>query len=338
MSSQQKDNSKKTLITGASGFIGHRLAFYLAERGETVHVLVRNPSAQQVLNHENIHVFLGDIEDLNAVRTAIAGCTHVFHIAGLVRLAHKDPTLFYRTNVDGTKTILDAAEEAGVEKVVFTSSTAVIGPSIKHPMRESDPRIASFDNDYEVSKHMAELLVKEYNARGLTGVIVSPSRVYGPGLATYGNGVNRFMNNFLRRGYYFVPTCDEVTSNYVYIDDVIRGHILAMELGRGGEKYILGGENVSFREFTRIIKAHAQNNGKFFRIPKSIIKATAMTSQLKAWIRNESPELTPKVVERLFQNFAFSSDKAVAELGYTITSFDDGVKHTISYLKNGQHV
>jgi nucleoside-diphosphate-sugar epimerase len=265
------------------------------------------------------------------------GCTQVFHLASLVRLAHKDPTLFYRTNVDGTKNVLDAALEAGVQKVVFTSSTAVIGPTINHPMRESDPRIASFENDYEVSKQMAETLVKEYNAKGLTGVIVSPSRVYGPGIATYGNGVNRFIQNFLRRGYYFVPTCDEVKSNYVYIEDVLQGHLLAMQHGRGGEKYILGGENISFRDFTKIIKMHAQNNGRFIRIPKSVIKAAAFTTQFTAWIRNQNPELTPKVVDRLFKNFSFSSDKAVAELGYTITSFDDGVKLTISHLKNSSN-
>jgi nucleoside-diphosphate-sugar epimerase len=283
-------------------------------------------------------VFIGDIQDSNAVKRAMQGCTHVYHVAGLVRLAHKDPTLFYRTNVDGTKNLLQAALEAGAKKFIYTSSTAVIGPSLNEPLRESDPRIIGYDNDYEVSKQMAETLVSEYNAKGLPGVIVSPSRVYGPGIATYSSGVNRFIHNFIRRGFYFVPTCDDVKSNYVYIEDVIKGHILAMQVGRGGEKYILGGENVPFGDFMRIIKEHAQTNGRFIRLPKSLINVVAFGSQAKAWAMNQSPELTPKVVARLFQNFSFSSDKAIAELGYTITPFDTGIRMTISHLKNGKHV
>ncbi len=337
MSTNHQETSVKTLITGATGYIGQRLAFHLADQGEVVHVLVRNRAAQQLLNHPNIHVFIGDIEDKEAVQSAMQGCTRVYHVAGLVRLAHKDPSLFYRTNVDGTKNLLEAALEAGAKKFIYTSSTAVLGPSLNKPMRESDPRITGYDNDYETSKQMAEILVKEFNDKGLTGVIVSPSRVYGPGVATYSSGVNRFIQNFIRRGYYFVPTCDHVTSNYVYIEDVIRGHILAMELGRGGEKYILGGENISFGEFMRVIKERAESNGRFIKLPKSIIKAAALTAQAKAWAMNESPELTPKVVERLFQNFSFSSDKAVAELGYTITPFENGIRFTIAHLKNGSH-
>ncbi|HLF65321.1 MAG TPA: NAD-dependent epimerase/dehydratase family protein [Saprospiraceae bacterium] len=337
MSINPQDNANKTLITGASGYIGQRLALYLANQGETVHVLVRNRAARQILNHPDIHLFEGDIQDLEAVHRAMNGCTHAYHVAGLARLAHKDPTLFYRTNVDGTKNLLQAAFDANVKKIVYTSSTAVIGPSLNKPMRESDPRIIGYDNDYEVSKQMAENLVKEFNARGLTGVIVSPSRVYGPGIATYSSGVNRFIYNFLRRGFYFVPTCDDIKSNYTYIDDVIHGHILAMLLGRGGEKYILGGENVSFGEFMRTIKMHAENKGYFIRLPKSVIKAVAMTAQAKAWTMNQSPELTPKVVDRLFQNFSFSSEKAIAELGYSITPFDEGIRKTIVHLRNGSH-
>lgn len=333
-----QDPGNKTFITGATGYVGHRLAFHLAERGETVHVLVRSRAARQLLQHPNIHIFEGDIQQPDAIRQAMQDCSHVYHVAGLARLSHKDPTLFYRVNVDGTRNLLEVAWELQVKKFVFTSSTAVIGPSLHQPMREHDPRIIGFDNDYEVSKQMAEDLVKEFNAKGLTGVIVSPSRVYGPGIATYGSGVNRFITGYLKRRFSVIPTCDHVRSNYVYIDDVILGHILAMERGRGGEKYILGGENIAFGEFINTIRKNAEINGRFIKIPKSVIKTAIMLAQVKALIMNQSPELTPKVVDRLFQNFSFSSDKAIAELGYTITPFDDGIRKTISHLRNGTHV
>lgn len=335
MYNNNKENTRTSLITGASGYVGQRLALFLAEHGEEVHVLIRNPSAKKYLNHPSIRIFLGDIEDIETIRAAIRGCDHVYHVAGLARLNHPDPDLFYRINVHGTRNVLDSALEAGVKKIVFTSSTGVIGPSLGKPMRECDPRIVGYDNDYEVSKQIAETLVIEYNHKGLPGVIASPSRVYGPGVITYGSGVNRFIHMFLKKQFAFVPFCDDINGNYAYIDDVIQGHLLAMRMGRNGEKYILGGENVSFKNFMLAIRQGAGGDGRFIKVPKTLIKVAAATTQAKAWAFNQVPELTPKVVDRLFLNFSFSSEKAISELGYSITPFDEGIRRTISYLRNG---
>ena len=330
-------NTGSTLITGATGYIGQKLALHLADEGESVHLLIRNHTHRRLPSHANIQLFEGDIEDMKAVQNAIRGCTRVYHVAGLVRLTHKDPTLFYRVNVDGTKNLLQAAKEEGVRKFVYTSTTGVIGPSLGLPMRECDPRTVGYDNDYEISKEMAEILVKEYGSNGLEGVIVSPSRVYGPGLSTLSSGVNRFIKGFLKKGFAVVPLCNDVQGNYAYIDDVIKGHILAMHKGRSGEKYILGGENVSFGDLMRTIKEQSRSRGRFIKIPKSVIKVAAFGSQVKALMLNQSPEITPKVVDRLFISCAFSSEKAIDELGYSITPFIEGMRVTIGHIKNGSH-
>lgn len=325
------------LVTGATGYLGQRLAMHLAQRAHDVHLLVRNASATKMLTHPRIRIHTGDITQIASVRGAMTGCTHVFHVAGLARLSHKDPSLFYRVNVDGTRNVLQAALEAGVKKMVYTSSTGVIGPSLGIPMSESDPRIFGYTNDYEISKHMAEQLVEEYAMLGLHGVIVSPSRVYGPGIETYSNGVNRFIRNTLNHPVTFIPDCGRVKSNYAFIDDVVHGHILAMEKGIQGEKYILGGENVPFATLVDLIRQHTPQRKPLVRLPKSVIRAAAGCIAATAWLGRRSPALTPKVIDRLFQEFIFSSDKAITQLGYEITPFAEGVKQTVHFLQNGKH-
>lgn len=333
MSTANTKSGNAILVTGATGFIGQRLAHHLAELGETVHVLIRNINATQFLQHPLIKIFKGDIEDIESVRHAMRGCNRVYHVAGLVRFAILDTSLFYRVNVEGTRNVLEAARGLGIEKVVFTSTTGVIGPSLTMPMSEDDPRITGYDNHYEITKHLAEVVVREFYEQGVQAVIVSPSRVYGPGITTYSNGVNRFILGFIKKKFAVIPICDDVTANYVYIDDVVKGHVLAMQSGIAGEKYILGGENISFRDFTNVIRTQSGIKGVFIKIPKSLIKAGASGVQIKAWILRQAPELTPRVVDRLFQNFSFSSDKAVRDLGYIITPFSEGIQKTIAHLK-----
>jgi nucleoside-diphosphate-sugar epimerase len=324
-------------ITGATGYIGHRLAMYLAEQGQQVHILVRNLNSDKVPKHPLIQAFAGDIVDPDSIRSAMQGCTQVYHIAALVRLAHKDPSQFNKVNVEGTRNVLEVALELNIERCIFTSTTGVIGPSLNKPMREQDPRIVGFENSYEITKQIGESLVLKFNKKGLPGIIVSPSRVYGPGPATYSSGVNRFIDGFLNRPFTVVPTCDEVSGNYAFIDDVVHGHALAMRHGKDGERYILGGENVAFGDFINLVRTRAESKSRFIKIPKSVIKIAAFGALFKALVTNQSPDLTPKLVDRLFLHCSFSCDKAIADLGYQITPFDDGIRKTISHLRNGRH-
>jgi len=324
----------KILITGATGYIGYKLAMEAARRNYTVHILVRDLRSPLLPTHPNIIKFKGDITDKASVMAAMANCDKVIHAAAIAKLSAKDNTIFYSVNVEGTRNMLDAALALGVKKFVFTSSGAVIGPSGKYPMSENDPRIAAFENDYEISKHWAEELVKEYCRRGLFAIIVVAPRVYGPGHECNGNTMNVLLKNILSLRLAFVPSYDNVVANYAFVDDVVTGHFLAMDKGLGGEKYILGGENLSYRSFFQLIK---QNTGKkigLIRIPKLLLKIFSFFYMSVCALVGKETHISPKIVDRLAQDRALSSDKAIRQLGYSITPFSIGIHKTILHLKN----
>jgi nucleoside-diphosphate-sugar epimerase len=165
-------------------------------------------------------------------------------------------------------------------------------------------------------------------------VIVAPPRVYGPGLLTKGNPINRFIRNTLKRSVAFMPAAKEVVGNYAYIDDVVNGHFLALEKGGSGEKYILGGENVSYRKFFETIAAASGKNIKLFAVPVPLLKAWAAALFGVNFVIGRHTHLSPKVVGRLMQNRAVSCGKAVQKLGYRITPFPNGIAATIAHLKS----
>lgn len=152
----------KILITGATGYIGNKLAHVLAGKGHTIHAFVRSKNSKGLLQHPNIRIFEGDILDTESLTAAMKGCRQVYHAAGFVRLWAKDPAIFYKQNVGGTNNVLEVALHEGVSKLVYTSSCGVWGPCDDHLLIENDPRTESFDNDYDLSKYLAERSVKEY--------------------------------------------------------------------------------------------------------------------------------------------------------------------------------
>lgn len=324
----------KILITGATGYIGYKLAMEATRRNYTVHILVRDLQSPLLPVHPNIIKFKGDITDKGSVVTAMKGCCKVMHAAAIAKLSAKDNSIFYSVNVEGTRNMLDAALALGVKKFVFTSSCAVIGPSGKYPMSENDPRITAFENDYEISKHWAEELVKEYCRRGLFAVIVAASRVYGPGHDCNGNVMNGMLKSLLSLRLAFMPSCDTVLANYAYIDDVVKGHFLAMEKGLGGEKYFLAGENLSYRSFFQTIIANTGKKIRLICIPKLFIKLWSFIYMVVCRLSGKETHICPKVVDRLTQNRAVSCDKAIRQLGYSITPFSEGIQKTILHLKN----
>jgi len=327
----------KILITGATGYIGYKLAMEAARRNYTVHILVRDIQSTLVPEHPNIIKFKGDITDKGSVIAAMRDCDKVMHAAAIAKLSAKDNSVFYSVNVEGTRNMLDAALASGIKKFVFTSSGAVIGPSGKYPMSENDPRITAFENDYEISKHWAEELVKEYSRRGLFAIIVAAPRVYGPGHECNGNTMNVLLKNILSMGLAFVPSCDKVVANYAFVDDVVNGHFLAMEKGLGGEKYILGGENLSYRSFFQTIKQNTGKNIKLIRIPRLLIKFWSFLYMCICNLLKKETHISPKVIDRLAQNRALSSAKAVRQLGYSITPFSEGIQKTILHLTNKKY-
>jgi len=327
----------KILITGATGYIGHKLALEAASRNYTVHILVRDPESILIPVHPNIRIYQGDITNKVSVSAAMKGCDYVMHAAGITSLWEKDNSIFYKVNVEGTRIMLDAALVLGVKKFVFTSTGGVLGPSGKYPMSENDPRIIAFENDYEISKHWAEELVKEYCRRGLFATIVAPPRVYGPGPATNGNTIEGLIRKILSWQIAFVPSNDKIIANYAFVDDVVQGHFLAMEKGLAGEKYIVGGENISYKTFFQTIRQYAGKKIRLIRVPRLLIKTWSFLHMMIYRLAGKHTHISPKVVDRLSQNRALSCEKAVRELGYSITPFSEGIQKTIVHLQNKNH-
>src|SRR5688572_29229403 len=207
----------KILITGATGYIGNKLALEAVARGYSVHILVRDPQSKFIPSNPGIIVHKGDVTNKETVFAAMEGCVYVMHAAGITSLREKDNSIFYKVNVEGTRNMLDTALALGIKKFVFTSTGGVLGPSGKYPLSENDPRIIAFENDYEISKHWAEELVKEYCRKGLFAIIVAASRVYGPGHECNGNTMSVLLKNILSMRLAFVPSCDNVVANYAFV-------------------------------------------------------------------------------------------------------------------------
>lgn len=328
----------KILITGATGYVGHRLALALAERNNEVHILVRNPDSSNIPQHKNIKVIAGDITDRQSIMPAIKECRQVYHTAALVKAFDKDATLFYKVNVEGTHNLLESALETGVERFVFTSSCSVIGPTLKAAMCENDKRVAPLDNDYDATKFLAENLVKEYGKKGLHTVIVSPSKVFGPsGFDAKSISVNTVISRFIKGEPTFIPKPSQFIANYCFIDDVVEGHILAMSKGHVGENYILGGENVSYSEFFHTIGTLSEKRSRLIAIPKFVMKTFAFIQWIQFKATNKEPLVTGNGIRQIYCNKIFSSEKATRELGYAITPLREGLQRTIHFLKNQRH-
>ncbi|HTG66364.1 MAG TPA: NAD-dependent epimerase/dehydratase family protein [Flavobacterium sp.] len=328
----------KILITGATGQIGHKLALTLAEQNNEIHVLVRNSNSLNIPKHKNIRVFQGDITNVPSITAAIYGCKQVYHVAALVKIFNTDSTQFHKINVEGTHNLLQKAVEFGVEKFLFTSSCSVIGPSNGKTLTENDSRTTPFFCDYDITKHQAENLVKEYASRGLHTVIVSPSKIYGYScIETKCISINKVIHNFLNGKLTFIPKPSHLISNYCFIDDVVEGHILALNKGKSGENYILGGENISYKDFFNTVKKISGTKTKLIEVPEIFAQIFSLFQWIQFYTIGKEPFVTNESIKQFFCNKIFSSDKAITHLGYKITPITEGLQHTIHSLKNQNH-
>ncbi|MEO8710751.1 MAG: SDR family oxidoreductase [Parafilimonas sp.] len=320
-------------ITGATGYIGNNLAKKLAEEGNVVHALCRNESTK-VLKHENIQIFKGDITDIASIQKAMEGCEQVYHLAAYARVWAKDPSTYYTLNVEGAKNIFDIARNTGIQKIVFTSTGGTLGPSGNKPVEEKDKRIGEPFTEYEVSKTEAETLCLDYCKKyDMNIVIVNPPRVYGPGIITESNVVTRLIKLYMAGKWKVMPGDGKRTGSYVYIDDVVNGHILAMQNGRSGQRYSLGGENVSYIDFFNLLAKLTGKKISLLKLPKWLMMLTGNILQLHTKLTGKPPLLTPPWIRKYYYDWSISSEKAKRELGYTFMPFKEGLQKTIDWLK-----
>lgn len=324
----------EVLVTGATGYLGRELALYLARSGKTVNILVRNVNSPYVPKHPNIHPFAGDILDPGSVKVAIKNCRGVFHTAAIVKVASRE---IYQTNVNGTKNILDAAIAEGVEKFVYTSTCAVLGSFIKEPVTENDPRITCFTNDYELSKSISEKLVMDYNCPQFKTMIATVSKIFGPGVDRRSPSMLTMIGNVISNRLIFIPSPASIMSNFVFIEDAVKGHDLVMQLGTGGEKYILGGENISYEGFFNLAAAVIGKKAHLVPVKRNIATCATGICEFFLKLSGKDPFVTAKGVAEMYKPKVFSSQKAVTRLGYAITPLDEALLKTLRFLNNNSY-
>jgi len=325
------------LITGATGYLGTKLSQLLADRGESVRLLQRTDSQSKILNRPEISIVLGDIMDKESLKNAMKGISKVYHMAAYARLWAKDPLIYQNINVEGTRNVLDAAWNAGIQKMVHTSTAGVVGPSGKLPMNEEMPRNAGFFNLYEKTKWEAENLSMDYAGKGLNVTIVNPSRVYGPGLDTGSNPITKIVELYLQKKWHVIPGSGNDLGSYCYVDDVIEGHVKAMEKGRSGERYLFGGVNATFNELMDSISRNSGFQNKLLHIPFPLLLIYGNAQLWYAGVSGKPPKITPEWVKKYKYNWALDSTKAINELGYRVRPLNEGLQLTIEWLKKNRN-
>jgi nucleoside-diphosphate-sugar epimerase len=326
----------KIFISGATGFIGSNLAMKLANRGHIIHALYRNIEKIKEIQNSNIKFFKGDITDYDSLKKAIDGCEQIFHVAAFTEVWAKEKKTIYNLNVKATENILDLALKLGIKKMVVTSTAGVLGPSIQGIVNEETKKSVDYFLEYEKTKAIAEEKVKEYVAKGLDCVIVNPTRVYGPGLLSKSNSVTIMIKSFSEGKWRIIPGNGKSIGNYVFIDDIVDGQILAMEKGKSGERYILGGSNISYIEFFKILKEQTGQKHLMIKLPLILMLTVANAMMLITKVFGVKPLITTALVKKFNYNWNVSSEKAIIELGYKPVTFAEGAKKTLEWLKSGK--
>jgi len=326
--------SSTVFVTGSTGFIGTKLVNELVRQGHTVHALSRATSNRAGLEHERIRFVEGDIMDRESLRRGMEGCRYVFHLAAYAKNWAKDPAIFFHQNIEGMKNVFAVAKELGVKRVVFTSTIVTFGPTPPGIVAdETLPRITGhYYTEYEESKAFAEKEALRRASEGFPVVIVNPARVYGPGKMTEGNSVSLMIDMYDRGKIPVLLNHGVNVGNYAFVDDLVQGHILAMEKGRVGERYILGGENISLKGLYRLVDEISGK--KHFQISLPPWLAMAYGHALRAfagWF-GVYPQITPGWVETFLQDWAYTCAKAERELGYRITPLREGIRLTYEWI------
>lgn len=323
----------KCLITGATGFIGSRLTKELVRRGYDVNVLVRSPQKLDPLIAGKITIHKGDVLDAKSINEAVRGNAVIFHLAAFAGIWSVDKSLPYRINVTGTENVLKAAVDQKVQKVVYTSSAGTLKPSDGlEEIDEESPLPLAYHTDYEQTKMQAEQLCFRYADRGIDVVVVNPTRVFGPGPLNKSNSVTLLIKKYLEGKWRFLPGDGGAVGNYAYVDDVVDGHIKAMHSGVRGEKYLLGGTNLSLKTFFSRVAEAGGKNYRLFSIPHIFVSAFAASELFLAESLGKNPLITPPWADRYRQNRLVSSRKAMNSLNYNITPLPEALSKTIKWL------
>jgi len=328
----------KTLITGATGFVGSAVIRQLLHAGHTVRALVRPNSDRRNLPGLPVEIVTGDLNDRASLDHAITGCDTLFHVAADYRLWVPRPEEIYGTNVNGTLNIMHAAAKAGIERIVYTSSVATLGLTPDgSPADESTPVVyADMIGHYKRSKFLAEAEVQQLvDKHGLPVVIVNPSTPIGPRDIKPTPTGHMILNAASGR----MPAYVDTGLNLVHVDDVAIGHLLAFKHGKIGQRYILGAHNMTLKEILTELAGITGNPGPRFRLPHNLILPIAYVSE--AWARligDSEPLVTVDGVRLAKKTMFFSQEKAERELGFTTRPVIEALSDAVDWFRRNGYL
>jgi dihydroflavonol-4-reductase len=326
-----------TFVTGATGFVGAAVARLLAQRGFPLRLLVRQGSDRRNLAGLPAELVEGDLNDPDSLRRGMARCRWVFHVAADYRIWVPDPERMLTTNVESTRSLLRLAAEAGAERIVYTSSVAALGLTAhgEPPAIETTPviyeKIAGF---YKKTKYLAEQAALECAAEGVPVVIVNPAAPIGPGDVKPTPTGAMIRDAAMGR----IPAYVDTGLSVVHVDDCAMGHLLALERGRIGERYILGGDNISMGEVLGMVDAVMAKRRRRARLPIGPLVPAAYLAERIARLTGGEPRLTRDHLKMARKMMYFSSAKAEAELGYTHRPASEAVRDALVWFQSEGYV
>jgi dihydroflavonol-4-reductase len=331
----------KAFVTGATGFVGSHVARVLAEQGADLRLLVRSTSDPRNIQGLNADRVIGDLRDPGSIEKAMSGCDVVFHVAADYRLWIRDPDQMYRSNVEGTRTIIDAARKHHVRRVVYTSSVATMGfTSNGHPADEDSPvSLELMIGHYKRSKFMAEQVAlaagreaaKENARSNVTEVVVvNPTTPVGE-QDIKPTPTGRIIVDFLKKKF---PAYVDTGLNLVDVDACARGHVAALEKGRSGERYILGGENLTLKQILDKLGAITGLPSPKVKVPYFVAFAAGVVDELVTGrILHREPRATVEAVKMSRKKMFVTSAKAERELGWKEVPVDGALRRAVQWFQ-----
>lgn len=321
----------KTLVTGATGFLGSHVARQLASAEQAVRVLVRPTSKVKVLDGVAVEFVEGDLRDAASLTRAMQGVQHVYHVAADYRLWAKNPGEIYESNVEGTRRLIEAAHRAGVERLVYTSTVATIAVP-GHGALPNEATWAKLDEmigHYKRSKFLAEQVALDAAKSGAPVIIVNPTAPVGPG-DWKPTPTGRIILDFLKGK---MPAYVDTGLNVAPVEDVATGHLLAAEKGRFGERYILGGRNMTLKQILDALAAIAGRSAPRIRLPHAVALMAGYADEIFSRILGREPQIPVEGVKMSRHKMFVESDKAQRELGYHPTKVEAALERAVRWYE-----
>ena len=324
----------KVLVTGGTGFVGHHVARRLVRESYDVRVLARPASPVALLQEIPVEIVRGDLTDPASLRAAVQGCSAVFHVAADYRLWARRPEELYRSNVEGTEQILQAARDGGVEKVVYTSTVGTLDFSRNgKPATEDDSADpATLSGPYKKSKYLAEQVALRFAREGYPVVIVNPSAPVGEG-DRKPTETGKMILDFLNRK---MPAYIDTGLNLVDVHDVAEGHLAALRRGQPGERYVLGGRNMSLREILETLATIAHLPAPKIQMPYGVALCAGVVDSWVSRLLGRTPRIPLEGVKMARHKMYVSSAKAERDLGYHPGPVEPALERAVRwFVENG---